>query len=284
MLDEYGDSQFAASLTSLDINVTWACNLACVMCGPRWSSSWAKEIGVRRDDLENLGRQDQKHNAWIDHVDFSQLRRVHFNGGEPLLNNNHKIVMQRICDTGNLMNVAISYNTNGTQIPDSETLDLWSQARLVKLYFSLDAVQGAFEYVRYPAIWKNVQENILFIKDTAPSNVMLGINATVGCYNVLEMASVWRWFCENLATNREGDASDFCWQPSNGFEVGKLTVEAKQAATRQLQNIEVLQDLRAQLLLPSSDDDRWIEHFERLDQRRGTNWRRALNIDTYYRG
>lgn len=283
VIDEYRDFTPGQTLTSLDINVTWACNLACVMCGPQWSSAWAKEIGARKDDLKKLGRQDQKNNSWLDRIDFSQVQRVHFNGGEPLLNNSHKSVMQRMLSEGSLSRAAISYNTNGTQFPDQQTLDLWSRARLVKVYFSIDAIGDAFEYVRYPASWKAVEQNILKLKSVAPGNVMFGFNVTVGCYNILEFRSVWRWFCDNLATNREGDASDFCWQPSNGFDPRWIIEDVKCQVIDTLRDRETFGSLIAYLENTQiHESDAWMNKLDTIDNRRKLNWRVALKIGKYY--
>jgi molybdenum cofactor biosynthesis enzyme MoaA len=203
MIDEYHTRDTAVELKSLDINVTWACNLACVMCGPQWSSTWSKELGTNEIELRQLGRKSQKANPFMDQLDLTQIERVHFNGGEPLINNNHLDVLQRLHDCGSLSKTAVSYNTNGTVLPNDTVIDMWKQAKLVKLYFSIDATDQAFEYVRWPAKWLEVESNIKHMIDTLPSNVMFGLNVTVGCYNIFEITDVWKWFNETIRTNTE---------------------------------------------------------------------------------
>ena len=90
VMEEYDQPDCQVDLQSLDINVTWACNLACVMCGPTWSSTWAKELSLPATRLIDLGRSHQRSNDWLDRMDFSRISRVHFNGGEPLLNHDHR--------------------------------------------------------------------------------------------------------------------------------------------------------------------------------------------------
>lgn len=282
VIEHSTDRDSTARLTSLDINITWACNLACIMCGPQWSSTWATELGYENHGRKELGRQDQNKNSWIDLIDFADIQRVHFNGGEPLLNHAHKNVMLKMQAQDSLSEAFVSYNTNGTQVPDQQTLDLWAQARLVKIYFSIDAVGPAFDYIRYPASWTAVQHNILHFLSCVPSNVMFGLNVTVGCYNVLELRSLWEWFENHFFTNREGDLNDFCWQPSNGFDPDCLGVSARHAALQLIQDLPVFADLVKKLEKPTSRRDIWIQHLDALDQRRGTNWRKTLRIATYY--
>lgn len=270
-------------LKSLDINVTWACNLACVMCGPQWSSTWSKELGTKNVELDHLGRKSQKNNPFMGQLDLSQIERVHFNGGEPLINNNHLDVLQRLSNSKSLAGTSVSYNTNGTIIPDSAVIDLWSQAKLVKLYFSIDATEKAFEYIRWPAKWLQVASNMQQMVDIMPSNVMFGLNVTVGCYNIFEIVDVWNWFNTHIPANREGDASDFCWQFAHNFDVDLLNLSARAQAIKHLDSYDVFDGVVKQLQttdLPPST--KWIGKFDNIDRRRQTNWRDALAVATYY--
>ena len=42
-------------LENLTYHSTWACNLACIMCGPHNSSTWAKELNMSSTKLEQIG-------------------------------------------------------------------------------------------------------------------------------------------------------------------------------------------------------------------------------------
>jgi hypothetical protein len=284
MIDEYHTRDTAVELKSLDINVTWACNLACVMCGPQWSSTWSKELGTNETELKQLGRKSQKANPFMDQLDLTQLERVHFNGGEPLINNNHLDVLQRLHNCGSLSKTVATYNTNGTVFPSDAVIDMWKQAKLVKLYFSIDATDQAFEYVRWPAKWLGVENNIKHMIDTLPSNVMFGLNVTVGCYNIFEITDVWNWFNETIRTNREGDPTDFCWQLAYNYDIKQLPHNAKIDAIARLSAIDTYQGivshLQAHINYNATQD--WTEQLTRIDSRRGTCWNKILTIGKYY--
>lgn len=280
-LDDRSFISYHPQLRSVDVNVTWACNLACVMCGPAWSSSWARELVTEHADLEHMGRHSIKKNRFLKLLDLSAVDAVHFNGGEPLLNHEHLKVLEKMATQGTLETAAISYNTNGTCYPDSETIALWNKSKSVKIYFSIDAVADAFEYIRYPASWNQVNENIMRMKKSLPGNVMFGVNATIGAYNVFEIVDVLDWFYKNLDTNREGDTSDFVWQISNGFDPGNLNDRAKAAAIIHLEPYEIFQPLLAIISAGYQKDD-WISTLGKIDGRRNTNWRQVLAVATYY--
>ena len=271
-------------LEGLDHSVTWACNLACVMCDPKSSSTWAKELSYTKSKLFDIGRQFQKSNNLLDKMDLSNIKKIHFNGGEPMLNNDQTDLLEQLDNNGILKNTFISYNTNGTIMPNDKIIDLWSRARLVKLFFSIDGTDSAFEYIRWPGKWIDVSKNLLEMKNHLSDNVMFGFNVTVGCYNLFELADVYHWFVQYLQHNREGDESDFNWQLAENFDIKNLNQSAKISAIKCLEPIPRLQGIVKHIksTLNYVENNEWIEKLNIIDQRRGTNWQKSLKIEKYY--
>lgn len=271
-------------LEGIDHSTTWACNLACIMCGPNNSSTWASELGYGKTELFEIGRQFQKSNNFLDKLDLSNIKKIHFNGGEPLLNNDQIQLIEQLEEQGVLKNTFISYNTNGTVMPGDKIMKLWEKARLVKLFFSIDGTNSAFEYIRWPGKWSEVSNNLLEMKKHLSSNVMFGFNVTVGCYNLFEMVDVYNWFVENLQSNREGDASDFNWQFADNFDIKYLNHEAKTSAIQSLELIPQLQGIVKYIksTLNYGENNNWINQLDEIDQRRGTSWKKSLQIGKYY--
>lgn len=273
------EPDYNLTLESIDHSSTWACNSACIMCGPVSSSMWATELKLDRNGLTKLGRYFQKKNNFFNNIDLSNIKKIHFNGGEPMLNKDQVSLLDRL----DLSNVFISYNTNGTVYPDQKIIDLWKQAKLVKLFFSIDATEQAFEYIRYPGKWLSVADNILTMKKHLPSNVMFGFNVTVASYNILELPAVYQWFHDNLLTNRDKDPSDFCWQLAYNYSVSVLPSYIKQQAIDELIPIAQYQGLINLLQSENTiSDDTWIKNLEIIDQQRLTNWKKNLKIGKYY--
>lgn len=274
-------------LQSIDHNATWACNLACVMCGPYNSSFWATQQNLDKQSLKLLGRLFQKSNNILNRLNFEQVKKIHFNGGEPMLNNDQFELLTKLEEQNILQDVIISYNTNGTIMPNEKIINLWSKTRLVKLFFSIDAVGPAFEYIRWPAKWSDVSKNILNMKAVLPSNVLFGINVTIGSYNILEIADVYDWFEQNIQHNREGDQSDFCWQLTQNFksDINYLPLDIKSTAIEQLKSIAALRGIVNNLQSTINYDVNldWMDMLEAVDGIRNTNWKNSLKISKFIR-
>jgi MoaA/NifB/PqqE/SkfB family radical SAM enzyme len=265
-------------LESIDHSATWACNSACVMCDPQSSSMWATELGLEKSKLTKLGRSFQKKNNFFDMLDYSNIKKIHFNGGEPMINLDQVKLLEQI----DLSNTFISYNTNGTVYPNQQIVELWKKTKLVKLFFSIDATEQAFEYIRYPGRWQQVADNMIAMKQNLPSNVMFGFNIAVGSHNVFELPDVYNWFHTNLLTNRENDPSDFCWQLAHNYDVTRLPTHLKQLAIDQLLPIDQYSGLINLLKIEKTISDDWIDKLNIIDQRRNTNWKKSLKIGKYY--
>ena len=271
-------------LDSIDYNATWACNLACIMCGPGSSSTWATELEYDQIKLFEIGRRFQKTNTFLDKFDLTTIKKIHFNGGEPMLNNEQTTLLEQLEEQNSLKNTFISYNTNGTLMPSNKVVKLWEKAKLVKLFFSIDGTGSSYEYIRHPANWNQVSKNIKDMRDQLPGNVLFGFNIAVGSYNLLELADILKWFKENLATNREGDPSDFCWQFVRNYDIKNLTRVAKEQALVSLYNQPEVQGIITYVnsTINYTTNDAWINELEKIDQRRGTNWRNSLQAGKYY--
>lgn len=271
-------------LESIDHSATWACNLACIMCNEVNSSTWATEIGVDRQQLHRLGRLFQKRNNFLDQLDVEHIKKIHFNGGEPMINNDQIGLLERLNCQRILKDVFISYNTNGTIMPSETIIDLWSRAKLIKIFFSVDATDRAFEYIRYPCRWADIEKNIISMKEKLPHNVMFGFNITVGVYNLLELGALHQWFQDNISSNRAGDPSDFCWQFAYNYDPSWATTALKEQVIDELKDIEhyqgIVSYLKSHINYVGGKD--WIQLLDKIDQRRGTNWRQSLRIGKYY--
>lgn len=284
VIELYDHRDKTVALESIDFSSTWACNLACIMCNEQYSSTWAQELDIGPERMQELGRRIHKSQNFLDKIDLSAVTRVHVNGGEPLINDDHLLILRCLKDLGRLDQVSVSYNTNGTQRPSPAALELWAQCRLVKLYFSIDGTGSSYEYIRWPARWAETTENLAWLREHAPSNVMFGFNVTVGAYNVFETADVLSWFKYNYSTNREGDASDFVYQMAMNFDPKCLSAEAKQAAITHLESLHEFEGIVAYLKnhINYNALHDWCDQLDRMDQRRGLEWRRVLQVGKYY--
>jgi sulfatase maturation enzyme AslB (radical SAM superfamily) len=202
-LETHGQETYHNTLQYLDINIDYTCNLACVTCGPDLSTTW-------RNELKIPGRQVRPHledffEKHIKKLDLTHLREVRMWGGEPLLTNTHIKILEFIIEQGNAANIKLMYNTNGTQRITEKTKKLIEQFEFARISFSIDEIGKQFEYLRYPAKWAEVEENLFWWRDNLPHNSMLSFTVTASVLNVLTLNNVYDWWSKNFTKSIYGD-------------------------------------------------------------------------------
>lgn len=267
------------TIRSLDIQLGNLCNLKCVICGPTYSTAWISDYKKLGRTVPVFAEYDKA--MQFDLLDVSELQDlelVHFWGGEPLIDNKHLKVLE-VLDAHNLLaNCRITYNTNGTHRVSDRVLELWSKAKLVELYFSIDDIENRFEYQRFPAKWDNIVDNLKWYYDVLPSNHLFYITCVVSYMNIWTLPELVTWHNTSFSHNRLGDATQFSIQPALGdCAINCLPTKAKDYLIEKLASNTLLSEF---LNLYTSQDDyiptHFINYVNQLDSVRGTNWRTAL--------
>lgn len=194
----------------LDLMFDISCNLACRTCTPLFSTFWQKHLqqhGLWQPETIWKPKKSQEVIESLAKMDLSNLQQLVFCGGETLLGNTHWEVAQWLADNVPTckQQLTLCFQTNGTQPIPKKYYDLIERFHLVKLHVSLDGVGQRFEYLRWPADWNQVTENLLHLKQTVPSNVMFLVEETVSIFNLFYLNELEGWLAKNFLTNREGD-------------------------------------------------------------------------------
>lgn len=192
------DGTLDEDLVTLDLRLGNTCNLQCVMCRPQDSSMWLKPGKKLVDILATDAKWDWKHKIDIDTTKFewykkenlwqefepmfANIRHMIFAGGEPLLIKEHFRLLKRLVETGHSKHINLRYHTNGTTLPQ-EILELWKEFSYVELMVSLDAWGEHHDYVRYPADWSVILNNLKTL-DNTPDNIEIKILCTVHALNI----------------------------------------------------------------------------------------------------
>ena len=156
-------------ITSIEIQTDADCNSACLICGPHSSSTWQKHESkfnkiIRLEDFRDKAQERLDFIKQV--VDFSKLKRLGFsNGGEPLKTNTHLLFLKELDRLGRLPEVELHYVINGSLRPNQETIELWRKSKLVDISVSLDGTHEHFEYLRWPLVFSQVEDNLKFILD-----------------------------------------------------------------------------------------------------------------------
>ena len=216
--------------TRIDLMFDISCNLACRSCGPMSSTYWQQHLRTHNmwnKSISKPGKKSQVIDA-LSKLDLSNLKQLVFCGGETLLGQEYWHVASWLAD--NVPNakqqLTVCFQTNGTQPIPSRNFTIIEKFHLVKLHVSLDGVGNRFEYLRWPAQWNQVTDNILNLQKTLPSNVMFVAEETVSIFNLLYQQELKTWINNNFAQNREGDVINHTKHMANGiFNLQNMSAE-----------------------------------------------------------
>jgi len=221
-----------AGPSRIDLMFDISCNLACRSCGPEVSTFWQKHLkdnGLWTKPVFSDKNKDKVITA-LSNIDLSNLKQLVFCGGETLLGREYLEVTKWLAD--NVPNakeqLTLCFQTNGTQPISKHYFELIERFYLVKLHISLDGATDKFDYLRWPASWNQVTDNILNLRAELPSNVMFVIEETVSIFNLLYQEELDKWVKNNFATNREGDVTNHTRHLAVGvFNINNITTEYK---------------------------------------------------------
>ena len=158
-----------AKVLSYDIFVDNQCNLACIGCGPKWSSLWAQQKGIEIINQINL-------------EDFNELassQRVFFAGGEPLINNHVYNLLCQIASNNQQPAVIISSNIASIEPKFFEVL---KKIKNLSITVSIDGYKLVNEYHRWPLNWPEFYENLKRINE---------MKIFISWNTVIDAVSIW---------------------------------------------------------------------------------------------
>jgi MoaA/NifB/PqqE/SkfB family radical SAM enzyme len=276
--------------TSIDYSVGNLCNLKCMICGPNnstsWISDWSKlnphqntaQYRYDKNEVKLLGESKYVNN----------IKNIHFHGGgDPLLSDFHVKLLQTVREVRGLSDVRVFYNINGTQRVTQQVLDIWSECRLVELYFSIDDVGARFEYQRTGAQWQQVQDNINWFKQYMPVNHLFNVNCVWSYLNIYYLDELYDWYKANLSTNRLGDTTNLIFQRAIGkFNIQSISNKIRDILLDKFKDYPEISQLVKSIPIDKNSHPIFWDYVNRLDSIRGQSfkklcpeWARLLNED-----
>jgi radical SAM protein with 4Fe4S-binding SPASM domain len=173
------------------------CNLKCIMCNPYSSSLWAQEYqdiyGIKINNLNSV-RKD----VISDIMQFApNLVHVDFHGGEPFLSNidDHLTILDNYINSGNAADISIHYTTNGTLFPDQRFWQRLINFKHVDIQLSIDGIGHRFEYIRYPARWTVLEQNVYKYQEQQQRmpTLQLSVAHTLSAFNIYYLEEFYQW-------------------------------------------------------------------------------------------
>ena len=213
------DGSVDPKIRYIDLRLGTKCQLACVMCSPNDSSGWVKEHNQLYPKLENVNlkksmtweKTDGKL-KWVGgsynwHKDNDQfwtelyeqiptLKQLYWAGGESLIIDEHYMLLKKIIKDGYAKQIELRYNSNGVEW-EPELFDLWKEFRHVIFHFSIDDIGDRLHYIRYPADWKTIEENIHKLDNYPHGNLTLTTAWTGIALNMFYLPEFIKWKLES---------------------------------------------------------------------------------------
>lgn len=172
--DKYRDffkSKNMSGLLTAQFDLSNQCNLKCRTCNSGDSSMWITEQydlyerdkGISLNDFQKTFNITlHKEHEFLEDLKINvipNLSALTFQGGEPFLMKQQWNIIDSIIDAGVAQNITLGYHTNGTIWNDVIAGKL-SKFYQVKLCLSIDDIGERFEFLRHPAKWQEVENNI----------------------------------------------------------------------------------------------------------------------------
>jgi molybdenum cofactor biosynthesis enzyme MoaA len=165
------------------------CNQACVSCGSGASTKWA-ELN-RKNNLHYV--KHTKLDIGSLNIDYAQMQRLSLLGGEPLFDSRTYDILQNLVDHNNT-DCFITLVTNGSIQLNSLQVNLLKKFTGLNICISIDGIESAFEYLRWPGNWKNLINNLNHYQEIT-SNI--SISYTISSLNTLYYDQTTEWFNKN---------------------------------------------------------------------------------------
>ena len=278
MLDKFGIKENLTGPQRIDLLFDLSCNLACRTCGPNASTFWQKHLkdnNISFGDYPTKSKMDDIVGV-LKSLDLSNLEMVQYCGGETLMGNTYwetsKILAEIIPNAKEKL--TLGFQTNGTQQIDEKYYEVIEKFHLVKFLISLDGVGERFDYLRWPANWNQVTDNILEMREKLPVNVMFVVQETACNLNLFYHNEVLDWVTDNFNTNRLGDITNYSKQLviHNTLDVNNITQEYRDAI--ELKGL-------GSLLSPNWQENPqkikdMIAEVDRYDKIRNQDWRKTF--------
>jgi len=194
-------------LELVDITASNICNLRCRMCSPTSSNllmmdtKYFKDKGMEKEALSVVKRWGMSKPSrateslqwdWL-MENTHKIKALKASGGEPFYDDKVIQLLNRYVETGAAKNTYLSFHTNATQFT-SEIVELLNHFKQNKHTFSIDGTDKVYEYIRYPANFKEMESSVMnYINDVKNYDPILNFTMVVSAHNVLNIPEYIEW-------------------------------------------------------------------------------------------
>ena len=209
---DFAQLPMTPKLKYVDLRFGNTCNLKCVMCSAKESSSWRADYmglaakvesprlknylhALHYEEAEPFGESnwyDIESPFWTDFfARLQDIQEIYFAGGEPLIQKEHQWCLKQIISRGFAGQIRLRYNTNLSYLNEAH-FEMWSHFQKVDISVSLDSLERKNEFIRYPSRWTILEKNLQQL-DQSNKNINFSFSFTVQALNILDVTQFIDW-------------------------------------------------------------------------------------------
>lgn len=248
------------TMAYFDVRFSNICNFKCRTCGSEFSSKWAQEH--KEHDAPPPGFRVIQHadasGSLLDQVveQIDNIELAYFAGGEPLITDEHYVILEEMIANGSCKNITLRYNTNMSNFKYKkyDVLDMWSNFKAVEVSSSLDHYGAKAEYIRHGTDWKTVESNLRKIRNVDYINYQF--NCVLSNLNYVTLADFFEYMIDNDLLRKHDYISIYHLLNPSFYSAQNLPQELKDKGNTRLQN-----------LIDQIKDEYWcVQHIENAMQ------------------
>ena len=237
------------------------CNLTCVYCGPRFSSSWAGLRGMKDPMLKTLTFSDEA---------LANLSMITLAGGEPGLVKSNVGILDRLLQLNPECQVIINSNLYKIDTPVFERVFKFKNATVIA---SFETVEHRYNYIRRGSEWQQFSSNFVEVANKVQKlqASMILFPLSIGSISqAIEFAQ--RHVPASEIYINDYDGSLYQWSGMSKYVLNELKLRLHNYA------ITLDESIKSQLLarlvyIDSSADVTHFSHLADFDQLTGQNHR-----------
>ena len=259
-------------LGALDLHWSSLCDLKCVTCWAKQSSSIAVEQGLPVQHLPT--EHALKFIDWVvNHQDT--LKEIYLSGGEPTLIKYNARLLEQINKRDDLV---IRVNSNMMWDLDNNVIKEILKFPNVLFTCSADGIGSRFDYIRRGASWIKFQDRLKFLLEH--SNVSVRINSVFSVLNASTLVDLIDYFKHNFQINSH--TINQCGMGHTQLKSRNLPDTIKQitrekindAINRYSLDINLVGQLKNCLVeLEYPPELSYVSYLDGIDKLEKTNWR-----------
>ncbi len=183
----------------IDFQAASLCNLKCRMCNSANSSKIAKDAVQRSWEPKEVYPHTNPAFKWLRSIENlvdelakdtgSEVRRLSFAGGEPLLLREIPRLLERLIAARRAQLLSLTFISNGSIVP--RWLSLAPQFRRFDLIISIDGYADHYDYIRYPGRWSKLTHHLQLFRKVP--NIHVQATTTIQANNVLRLTDLFRY-------------------------------------------------------------------------------------------